>query len=123
MNLHRAIEANVLHVRPGLTILRIAGQNRQIRAVGRPRFIVAIERLPHFAAKMSLPIARRPREDDRHRIGCRPIEAIDDLILARVLKFNRLNSLPPGRPLDRLVIHIVITRHWPVMAKKVKPSH
>jgi hypothetical protein len=64
---------------------------------------------------MRFPLSRRAGKDDGHRIRSGLVETIDDPNLIGVLEFDRGNSLPPSRPLDRLVVHVVIPGHRPVL--------
>ena len=72
---------------------------------------------------MRLSIASRAGENHGNRVSSRLIEAVEDFILRGVLKLDWHNALPPSRSLNRLVIHVVIPGHWPVMAKEFEPFH
>ena len=121
VNLYRTIKAQILHVWPAFSIHGIVEPYSQIRAVRGPRFVSAIKDLPDLPTKMGFPIACRAGENHRNRIGRRLVETVYNFLLCRMLEYYRLDLLPLSRSLNRLVVHVVISRHRAIMTKKLQP--
>ena len=90
-------------------------RDREMWTIRTPVVVISLENFPNLPAQVRLSIASRAGENYGNRVGGRLIEAVDDFILRGVLELDWRNTLLPSRSLNRLVIHIIIAWHWPVM--------
>src|ERR1035441_2544588 len=71
---------------------------------------------------MSFTVTCCAGEDHRHRVGGCLIKTVDDFNLLGMLKNDWRYTQTPRRPLDCLVIHVVVTRDRSILANESEPG-
>jgi len=78
--------------------------------------------LPDFAAQVRLSVAGIAGQDHGNRIAI-GVEKREHVLVQRMFEAYRAHVSAPGRTLDVLVVHVVITWNRTVLANELYPAH
>src|ERR1035437_10293589 len=123
VNLYRPIQIFVFGLRPRFAVFWIMKRDREMWTIRTPVVVISLENFPNLPAQVRLSIASCAGENYGNRVSSRLTEAVEDFILRGMFKLDWHNTLTASRSLNRLVIHIIVTGHWPVVTQKFNPTH